>query len=314
MFDLVVYLSFSTYNGWTPVKLACYMGHLEVVKLLLDQGANLSTTNNSGRTPLYSACTKGHLEIVKILLDQGANLSTATNDGWTPLHSACDNRHLEIVRVLLSNSIDLGVTTMMGETCLHLACRRDLPETIDLLMAYGCDPLVVDNYGRSCIDWASMYQPCISAIKRTTFHVMSTPIATYQNVLRRSIRKSVEALLEKLESNFYRLGHYLVFAGDEKNACRAFEQDITIAGNEAKRAVSCDRCDTKELIRGMDRFVCRSCTDVDLCQQCFELFREDEKPWRCKSHEFLKIHSPGFVPGSEVETRAWLYELQVQYS
>ena len=87
-----------------------------------------------------------------------------------------------------------------------------------------------------------------------------------------------------------------------------------ITGNKTKHTASYNHYDTKELIRGIDHFVCRSCTNVDLYQQYFKLFREDEKTWRCKSHKFLKIPSAGFVPGSEVETRAWLYELQVQYS
>ena len=308
-------LSTTDNNESTPLHLACRKGHLEVVKLLFDRDADLSTTDNDGWTPLHWACDNGHLEVVKLLLGRGANLSIASNNGWTPLHSACDKGHLEIIRILLSNSIDLGVTTMMGETCLHLACRRDLPDTIDLLMAYGCDLLVIDNYGRSCVDWAAMYHPCILAISRTASYVMSTPEATSQHMLRRTIcRLVIEALSERSEPRFYELGHCLVFAGDEQNAYRAFEQNIAIVGNETKHPATCNRCDPNKSIRGTDRFVCKSCTDVDLCQQCFELFREDEKPWRCKSHEFLKIPSPGCVPGSEVETRAWLYELQVQYS
>ena len=286
-----------------------------MVKLLLDRDADLSIANNDGWTPLNAACDSGHLEVVRLLLDRDANVSTANNEGWTSLHSACSNGHLEITRLFLNTSIDLRATTKMGETCLHLACRRDSLDIIKLLINHGCDPLMVDSYGRSCIDWASMYQPLISAISHITPHVESTSKGTSQSVLRNTIcRLIVEALSENLQTSFYDLGQCLSIAGDEQNACRAFEQNIAIVGNEIKQPAYCNRCDSDESICSMDRFVCKSCVDIDLCQQCFELFREDEKPWRCKGHQFLKISSLGFVPSSEVETRSWLYALQIQYS
>jgi len=47
--------------------MASLYGDLEVVKLLLEKGANIDTVNNRGRTPLYWASRNGHLEVVKLL-------------------------------------------------------------------------------------------------------------------------------------------------------------------------------------------------------------------------------------------------------
>lgn len=49
-----------------------------------------------GWTPVYAAASKGHLEVVRLLVDQGANIDAATNAGWTPVSAAALNGHLEV--------------------------------------------------------------------------------------------------------------------------------------------------------------------------------------------------------------------------
>lgn len=65
---------------------------MEVVKLLLDSGADITTTNNDGCTPINAASGNGFLEIVKLLLDKGADITVANNSGMTPLYSAANSK------------------------------------------------------------------------------------------------------------------------------------------------------------------------------------------------------------------------------
>jgi ankyrin repeat protein len=52
---------------WSPLYFACFEGHIEVVKLLLKNGANVNTVDKFDQTPLYIACLYGHMEIIKLL-------------------------------------------------------------------------------------------------------------------------------------------------------------------------------------------------------------------------------------------------------
>jgi ankyrin repeat protein len=71
----------------TSLHEATWMGHLNVVEFLMEQGAKLNLKDISGSTPLHLACKRGHLEIVKFLFNKNA-LVTADNDGNYPIHLA----------------------------------------------------------------------------------------------------------------------------------------------------------------------------------------------------------------------------------
>ena len=59
--------------GRSGLSWACEEGHLEIVRLLVELGADINQTDKCGYTPCYYACWKGHLEVVWLLLDRGAN-------------------------------------------------------------------------------------------------------------------------------------------------------------------------------------------------------------------------------------------------
>ena len=97
--------------GEIPLHLAAFFGHLDVVRLFLDNKdieknskANNACMHCNGRTPLHWAARNGHLEVVRLFLD---NIEIENNPkdakGSTPLHSAAKYGHLEVVRLLLGN-------------------------------------------------------------------------------------------------------------------------------------------------------------------------------------------------------------------
>ena len=60
-------------NGWTPLIYACYYGHYNVVKLLIDYHVdiNMQSHHHGGYTALYRSCNTGRYEVVELLLKSG---------------------------------------------------------------------------------------------------------------------------------------------------------------------------------------------------------------------------------------------------
>lgn len=67
---------------------ASYKGHLETIKVLFQNGANVNIQHSSGNTALMFASNNGHFEIIKFLVEHGANVNTQNNNGWTALDFA----------------------------------------------------------------------------------------------------------------------------------------------------------------------------------------------------------------------------------
>jgi ankyrin repeat protein len=62
------------------------------------------------RTALQAACTVGNFLVVKLLLENGADVTVANNNRLTPLNSASNNGHAEMVKLLLEKGADVTVT------------------------------------------------------------------------------------------------------------------------------------------------------------------------------------------------------------
>jgi ankyrin repeat protein len=94
----------------TPLLYATRGGHFELVRLLIDNGADLELADGNGMTPLLNAIVNAsiirvnrtgssdHLKIAQLLLDAGANVNAADWYGETPLWAAVDVRNLELGR------------------------------------------------------------------------------------------------------------------------------------------------------------------------------------------------------------------------
>ncbi|XP_023234600.1 protein phosphatase 1 regulatory subunit 16A-like isoform X1 [Centruroides vittatus] len=80
---------------------------VEEVHRLLTLGVNPDSTNEDGLTALHQCCIDDSEDMMKLLLEFGANVNTKDSEQWTPLHAAATCGHLHLVKYLISKGADL---------------------------------------------------------------------------------------------------------------------------------------------------------------------------------------------------------------
>ena len=129
--------TFST-DGFQPLGLACFFGHVDVAEYLVKAGANINSKSHNGlkAAPLQSAAAGGHRKIVKMLLANGADPNIREQWGHTALHAAAENGDEEMIRILLYGGADLTLKNSQGKTALDLAMEGG-HEKASLLLGEG---------------------------------------------------------------------------------------------------------------------------------------------------------------------------------
>ncbi|TWU78727.1 hypothetical protein ED733_006439 [Metarhizium rileyi] len=123
----------------TPLSWGAGNGHETIVKLLLENGANINALDRNGRTPLARAIWNQHTTVVKLLLKHGAETETTDYTGKranTPLTKAIDIGIEAMVELLLQHGARHDRRDSRGQTPLSLAAKRSTI-LVDLLVKYG---------------------------------------------------------------------------------------------------------------------------------------------------------------------------------
>ena len=88
-------------SGATALHIASYLGETEIVSLLLDRGASLSTTDHAGRTALLCALIGGRGDLALELIERGSPVNARDAHGSTGLQEAVVIGRHDVVRALL---------------------------------------------------------------------------------------------------------------------------------------------------------------------------------------------------------------------
>ena len=142
-------------DGWTPLHVAAYFGNVEIVRLLLDHGADpeANAEGDMGEKPLHKVSygkyrsQEDGVRVAQLLLEHGGDVNTRRKDGWTPLHVASYFGDVEIVRLLLDHGADPEANAEgdMGEKPLHKVSygkyrsQEDGVRVAQLLLEHGGD-------------------------------------------------------------------------------------------------------------------------------------------------------------------------------
>ncbi|KDO21281.1 serine/threonine protein kinase [Saprolegnia parasitica CBS 223.65] len=126
-------------DGRSPLHLACFVQHHEIVKALLRKGANVNARFN-GETPLHIACKLGAIESVRLLTEKnGLELDAADMHGLTPLHYAVATCNKEIIHTLLTCRATVDAADVTGLTPLAAVIYALRADLVQVLVEHGAD-------------------------------------------------------------------------------------------------------------------------------------------------------------------------------
>uniref|UniRef100_A0A8C1AK19 Oxysterol-binding protein n=1 Tax=Cyprinus carpio carpio TaxID=630221 RepID=A0A8C1AK19_CYPCA len=171
-------------HGWTPLHLACYFGHKDVVEALLKAGADANLPNNVGDTPLHKAAFTGRNEVVMLLLQYDACASVINGMAQIPkditqsaeiksmLEAAerTEERKLEeqlleaaregaistLTRLLnMKKPPNINCTDLLGNTPLHCAAYRGQKQCAVKLLQHKANPNIKNKNDQTVFDLAN---------------------------------------------------------------------------------------------------------------------------------------------------------------
>lgn len=113
-------------DGFYPLGLAAFFGHRGIVEFFLKNGADVSLVARNAQqvTALHAGASRGDAEIVKMLLEAGADVNARQHGGFVPLHSAAANGNAPVVELLLLHGALADAKTDGGKTPADLATER----------------------------------------------------------------------------------------------------------------------------------------------------------------------------------------------
>ena len=120
-------------QGQSPLWIATLNGNLNLVYLLLEAGADVESFDAEGRTPLAKAAETGKPRTVELLCDYGAEIESQDNEMNTPLMLAANNGHKDIVKFLIQKDAFVNHKNEEELTAADLAQRKGHLEIVELL-------------------------------------------------------------------------------------------------------------------------------------------------------------------------------------
>lgn len=129
------------YN-FTLLHYAVVSNNLPITSLLIENGANVSSINHMGRTPLHTAVEHDFEDMARLLVEKGADVNVkhhGDRDMCTPLHRAVIAANKSVVALLLKSGAEVNTRSHGKYTPLHLAARIGSQDCVRMLLDAGAE-------------------------------------------------------------------------------------------------------------------------------------------------------------------------------
>ena len=136
---------------------AAALGRVDRIKQLLRDDPSLASAYApDGFPPVGLAAFFGHLDAVKVLIAAGADIHAAAKNGLKvqAIHAAVASKNLDIVRTVLEAGADPNAAQQQGFRPMHESGSSGSRELAELLMKYGGDPTLKNDEGKNTITFA----------------------------------------------------------------------------------------------------------------------------------------------------------------
>lgn len=161
LIDLGADVNLTTESGFTPLMASAGRNNIAIAELLIEKGADIEARDDDDINALVYASTYNNEEMVKFLLEKGADANTVCkienehiDISPTPLMNAAYRGNTNIINMLLENGADINYTTDYGMTALMMAASFNQFEAAKVLLENNADTSITDEYGRTALDLA----------------------------------------------------------------------------------------------------------------------------------------------------------------
>ena len=141
-------------EGLAPIHRAAWNSHCEVIEALLDRGADIEAVNRNGNTPMARAAFVGHVRVIDLLAARGAALDARNLDGETPLGRAAAAGRVEAAVKLLALGAALEAVNNDGDSPLHQAALAGKADMVAALLARGASTVSINKRGNAALSLA----------------------------------------------------------------------------------------------------------------------------------------------------------------
>jgi ankyrin repeat protein len=140
-------------NGWSVLYFAVQVRSAEGIKLLVSHGptVDLDQGDKGGRTPLMQAAINQRIDIMKLLLDSGAEPDIQDRRRWSALHFAAQEQSADGIELLVSHGATIDIADSDGNTPLSTAVfnYRGNGNAVSALLRLGADRQRKNKHGVS---------------------------------------------------------------------------------------------------------------------------------------------------------------------
>lgn len=149
-------INYTDENGFSPLNMAIESGDMELTKFLITNGANVNSLMQDGVSLIGYAIAQNNMDLLQILIENGANVNYTNGDSWadTPLKTASRLGLDNVVRILLTRNVDINAVDMNGNTALHTAALNSQLSVVKLLLEKNPNLDIQNKVGNTALHLA----------------------------------------------------------------------------------------------------------------------------------------------------------------